>query len=166
LRLVREDRCAGIQNALAKCKSEIIVVDDIQYLLVNQFMARAADKGYQKFTDMAKDYFDVIKTLDAMPDNKRVYFLSHSETVDGFEKIKTIGKLLDEKVTIEGLFTIVLKTIVRDGQYLFATHNSGSDTVKSPMGMFAPDFIENDLNTVDTIICDYYGIEKHMGVKQ
>jgi hypothetical protein len=158
LKCVQKTSGADIIKTLLNGKAGIIVVDDLQYVLVNQFMARASEKTYQKFTDMAKDYFDIIKTLDKMPDNKRVYFLSHNEMENGFEKVKTIGKILDEKITVEGLFTIVLKTVVRDGQYLFATHNNGSDTVKSPMGMFEADFIENDLAAVDRSIRGYYGL--------
>ena len=78
--------------------------------------------------------------------------------MNGNEKFKTIGKMLDEKVTLEGLFTIVLKTVVQDGKYQFATKNSGQDTVKSPIGLFDDGLIENDLAAVDAAIRDYYGI--------
>jgi hypothetical protein len=108
---------------------------------------------------MAKGYYDVIDTVRKMPAQKRVYFLSHSERDNfGNVKAKTIGKLLDEKVTVEGLFTIVLRTIVTEDKYLFQTRNSGQDTVKSPMDMFADYFIPNDLAEVDKAICDYYGL--------
>jgi hypothetical protein len=110
---------------------------------------------------MALGYYNVINTLEAMPDHKRVYFLSHIDRdPQGNEKVKTIGKLLDEKITVEGLFTIVLKTSVRDGKYFFTTHNSGSDTVKTPLGMFTEELIPNDLDAVDTVICSYFGIKK------
>ena len=115
--------------------------------------------GYQKFTDMALNYFTLIKSAAALPDDKIVYFLGHSETdVNGNEKFKTIGKMLDEKVTLEGLFTIVLKTVVQDGKYQFSTKNSGQDTVKSPMGLFDDALIDNDLAAVDAAIREYYGI--------
>ena len=77
---------------------------------------------------------------------------------NGNEKFKTIGKLLDEKVTLEGLFTIVLKTVVTDGKYSFATQTNGADTVKSPVGMFQDRLIDNDLKAVDTAIREYWGI--------
>jgi predicted ATPase len=156
---VHEDNCETIAGILKDCSADVIVIDDMQYLLARQFMGRAKELGYQKFTDMALGYYNVINVLEEMPDNKRVYFLSHIERdSSGFEKVKTIGKLLDEKITIEGLFTIVLKTVVRDGQYYFSTHNSGSDTVKSPIGMFDNDLIPNDLSLVDAKVCEYYGI--------
>ena len=97
--------------------------------------------------------------LSKLPDDKIVYFLHHTETdANGREKAKTIGRMLDEKITVEGMFTIVLKTVVQDGKYLFQTHNSGQDTVKSPMGMFEGDYIENDLAAVDKAIREYYDI--------
>ena len=77
---------------------------------------------------------------------------------NGNEKFKTIGKLLDEKVTLEGLFTIVLKTVVTDGKYQFSTQTNGADTVKSPMGMFKETLIENDLKMVDASIREYWGL--------
>ena len=137
------------------------VVDDAQYLLANEFMRRSGEMGYQKFTDMAKNYWSLIAKTVAkdMPQDKIVYFLSHIERdQNGNEKVKTIGKLLDEKITVEGLFTIVLKTHVEDGKYTFFTQNSGADTVKSPIGMFADMQIDNDLKMVDNVIRDYYGI--------
>jgi hypothetical protein len=154
-----EDNCDRICKILTDCKSEIIVIDDMQYILARQYMARAKELGYQKFTDMALGYYNIITSLEKMPDNKRVYFLSHiEETSTGKEKIKTIGKLLDEKITVEGLFVMVLKTVVRDGEYFFSTHNSGYDTVKTPLGMFEEDLIPNDLKSLDDRVREYYSI--------
>jgi len=159
--VMREENCDKIANILTTCKADVIIVDDVQYLLSKQYMARAKEVGYQKYTDMALGYYNVIAALEFMPDYKRVYFLSHLDRdTAGNEKVKTIGKLLDEKITIEGLFTIVLKTVVQDGKYFFSTQNSGTDTVKSPIGMFENMFIENDLAVVDRAICEYYGIKK------
>jgi hypothetical protein len=159
MKTVNIDDCNKIVSLLNKAEADVIVVDDFQYLLVNQFMNRAMEKGYEKFTEMAKGYYDVINAVRKMPAHKRVYFLSHSERDNmGYVKAKTIGKLLDEKVTVEGLFTIVLKTVVTEDKYYFQTHNSGQDTVKSPMDMFTEDFIPNDLVEVDKTICEYYGL--------
>ncbi|MDR0449931.1 MAG: AAA family ATPase [Treponema sp.] len=164
---IKEDNCDEIAKILKDCGADVIIVDDMQYLLARQFMSRAGELGYQKFTDMALGYYNVISALEDMPDEKRVYFLSHIERDNaGYEKVKTIGKLLDEKITVEGLFTIVLKTVVRDGQYYFTTHNSGSDTVKSPLGMFEEDLVPNDLNLIDTRICEYYNIDKKIKTKK
>jgi hypothetical protein len=102
-----------------------------------------------------------VSTATALPDYKRVYLLSHTDTSEqGQVKAKTIGKLLDEKITIEGLLTIVLRTHVINGQYVFSTKNNGSDTVKTPMGMFDDDHIENDLLAVDKAIKEYYELKQ------
>ena len=160
LKTANIDNCEQIIAKLKNAKADVIVIDDFQGLLVTQFMGRAKENGYQKFTDMAKGYYDVIRAVQSLPPEKRVYFLSHIERdALGNEKIKTIGKLLDEKITVEGLFTIVLKTAVIDNKYYFHTQNSGSDTVKSPMGMFEAYLIPNDLEIVDRAICDYYNIK-------
>ena len=159
MKTVNIDDCSKIVKLLQKAEADVVVIDDFQYLLVSQFMNRAMEKGYDKFTEMAKGYYDVIDAVRTIAAEKRVYFLSHSERDNfGNVKAKTIGKLLDEKVTVEGLFTIVLKTVVVEGNYYFQTHNSGQDTVKSPMDMFAEDLIPNDLVEVDKAICEYYGI--------
>ena len=137
----------------------IIVIDDFTYLMVNEFMRNAKVQGYQKFTDLAKNVDDLVLACAALPDDKTIYLLGHSELdVNGNEKFKTIGKLLDEKVTLEGRFTNVLKTVVKDGKYYFSTHNSGMDTVKTPMGMFDEDLIDNDLYEVDKRIRAYWNM--------
>lgn len=156
---VNTDNYDDITKFLRRAKVPSIVIDDATYLMVDEFMRTSKITGYQKFTDMAKNFFDLIETARQLPDEKIVYFLGHTDRdADGNEKFKTIGKMLDEKVTLEGKFTIVLKTAVQDGKYLFQTHNSGADTVKSPLGMFQADYIDNDLAEVDKVIREYYGI--------
>ena len=147
--------------ALNKTSRNIIIIDDAQYLLASEFMARAHEKGYEKFTEMARHYYDVLTTATNLPRHKRVYLLSHTDiSEEGNVKAKTIGKLLDEKITIEGLVTIVLRTHVINGNYVFSTKNNGSDTVKTPLGMFGNEFIDNDLKMVDSEITNYYGIKE------
>jgi len=161
LKTANIDDCNKIIDTLKKAAADVIVIDDFQGLLVTQYMGRAKENGYQKFTDMALGYYNVIRAVQALPAHKRVYFMSHIEREqNGNEKVKTIGKLLDEKITVEGLFTIVLKTAVIDNKYYFHTQNSGSDTVKSPMGMFEKDLIPNDLAEIDRVICGYYNINQ------
>ena len=152
---------AKITDALTKkITAPSIVIDDATYLMTDEFIRMAGVKGYDKFTDMAKNFYDLVKTAAALPDNKIVYFLGHVETdVNGNEKFKTIGKMLDEKICLEGMFTIVLKTVVQDGKYMFQTQTNGHDTAKSPMGMFTETLIENDLKIVDNTIRDYYDME-------
>jgi hypothetical protein len=115
--------------------------------------------AFAKYNEIARHAWDVLMAANSLPDHKRVYVLSHTNTDEfGKVKIKTIGKLLDEKIVLEGLVSIVLRTMKINDQYLFATQNSGSDTVKSPIGLFESEQIENDLLAVDKAITEYYGI--------
>lgn len=169
LGMIVTDRYPEIVKALKGMKTPSAVVDDAQYLLANEFMRRSGEVGFQKFTDIAKNYWSLIaETVSKeLPPDKIVYFLSHIERdQNGNEKVKTIGKLLDEKITVEGLFSIVLKTHVEDGKYTFFTQNSGFDTVKSPIGMFDQLQIDNDLKFVDNTIRAYYGIETKKNGKE
>ena len=153
------DDYMAIDAAIKKAPAKSIVIDDATYLMTGEYMRTAKVTGYQKFTDMALNYYTLVKAASALPDDKIVYFMGHSDTdANGNEKFKTIGKMLDEKVTLEGMFTIVLKTVVTDGKYQFSTRNSGQDTVKTPMMMFSEPLIDNDLAMVDRTIRDYYGI--------
>jgi hypothetical protein len=149
----------GITKAKEMGKS-IVIIDDWQYQMAGQFMDRSAEKGYDKFTDLAKGMWDVAQAALSGDDSLRVYFLTHSQQDEygSNVKMKTLGKLLDEKVTIEGLFTIVLRSHVQDGRYFFTTQNDGTDTVKSPIGLFESFEIDNDLKEIDGLICNYYGI--------
>lgn len=153
------DDYMAIDAAIKKAPAKSIVIDDATYLMTGEYMRTAKVTGYQKFTDMALNYYTLVKAAAALPSDKIVYFMGHSDTdANGNEKFKTIGKMLDEKVTLEGMFTIVLKTIVTDGKYQFSTRNSGQDTVKTPLGMFNDVLIDNDLAMVDKTIREYYGI--------
>lgn len=157
--IITTDTPAHIEGAMRTIDRPVVVVDDFQYVLANEFMRRSDEKGFEKFTDIGRHAWDILRAAADLADTRRVYILAHTASDEfGRTKMKTIGKLLDEKITPEGLVTIVLRTVVRDGQYLFATQNSGSDTTKSPMGMFADLLIDNDLAAVDSAICDYYGI--------
>ena len=151
------DNYMAIDEAIKNAPAKSIVIDDATYLMTGEYMRKAKVTGYQKFTELALNYYTLVKTAAALPDDKIVYFMGHSDIdSNGNEKFKTIGKLLDEKITLEGMFTIVLKTVVIDGKYQFSTRNSGQDTVKTPMGMFNEPLIDNDLAAVDKAIRDYY----------
>ena len=155
----KTDDYMAIDAAIRKAPAKSIVIDDATYLMTGEYMRNAKVTGYQKFVDMALNYYTLVKTAAALPDDKIVYFMGHSDTdANGNEKFKTIGKMLDEKITLEGMFTIVLKTAVSDGKYQFSTRNNGQDTVKTPVGMFDDPLIDNDLAMVDKTIREYYGI--------
>ena len=152
------DAYSKIIDTMKSTDKKVIVIDDTQYLMCNEFMRRATEKGYDKFTEIAQNFWSlVVQEINGLADDVIVYLLCHTATDDnGVEKMKTIGKLVDEKITPEGLFTIVLKTAVSDGQYYFITQNNGKDTVKSPEEMFSTYAINNDLKYVDEKIRNYY----------
>lgn len=152
------DKYNEIIKAMKSTKKKVIVIDDTQYLMCNEFMRRATERGYDKFTEIAQNFWSlVVQEVNNLPSDVIVYLLCHTATDEnGVEKMKTIGKLVDEKITPEGLFTIVLKTAVSDGNYAFVTQNNGKDTVKSPEGMFSTYAINNDLKYVDEKIRNYY----------
>lgn len=158
------DQSATIVGAMQRTKKPIIVIDDFQYILANEFMRRVLDQetgnaAFAKYNEIARHAWDILMAAGSLPADTRVYILAHTQTDDaGHVKAKTIGKLLDEKITLEGLLTIVLRTAVINGQYVFSTQNNGLDTVKSPIGMFETDHIDNDLAAVDSAITDFYSL--------
>lgn len=152
-----------IQGA-SKAGRKVICIDDFQYTMANEFMRRTLDKetgnaAFAKYNEIAKNAWDIIMAIQALPSDVRVYILSHTQTDDmGNTKIKTIGKLLDEKITLEGLFTIVMRAMRVDSKHVFSTKNNGNDTVKTPMGMFDAPIVDNDLKSIDEAITAYYEI--------
>lgn len=168
LKCVNTDNYMQIDDTITKAKAKSLVIDDAQYLMANEFMRNAKVNGYQKFTDIALNFWTLVQTVvNDLPDQKIVYFMAHTERdASGNEKMKTIGKMLDEKITIEGLFTIVMKTVVQDGRYMFSTQTNGQDTVKTPMGMFDQPLINNDLRMVDMTIREYYGLPKNINQEE
>ena len=136
---------------------KLLVVDDFQYILAVPYMNRIKETGWDKYNDFGANYFEIIDCCKDLPDDVVVVYMTHLETLDnGLTTVKLIGKLLREKITIEGLFTVVLRTGVNEAKYYFYTQNSGKDTVKSPLGMFTAYAIDNDLNYVVDKIRNYY----------
>ena len=148
-----------IFNNMAKHRFKTYVIDDSQYLLAFEMFNRSAEIGYTKFTEMAKHFYDLIQfVIQQMPPDTIVYFLHHCE-VDDFGKVraKTIGKMLNNQLTVEGLFSIVLFCQTDGKMHEFITQSDGFTTAKSPMGMFELK-IDNDLKLVDKTIREYYNI--------
>lgn len=149
------DHVSTIIELMQKTKRKVIVIDDYQYILANELMRRFRETGYGKFSEIGFNGWNLINVAATLPDDVHVYITAHTMTGDdGLTKIKTPGKLL-ETYSIEGMFSIVLRTAIRDGEYFFSTRNSGNDTVKSPMGMFKDELIPNDLAIVDQAIKDF-----------
>lgn len=146
----------------ATAGKKLIVVDDFQYILAVPYMNRIKETGWDKYNDFGANYFEIIEVCKDLPDDVVVAYMTHLETLDnGLTTVKLIGKLLREKITIEGLFTVVLRTGVTEGKYYFFTQNSGKDTVKSPLGMFPAYAIDNDLAYVADKIRNYYEIGEY-----
>lgn len=141
---------------------KLIVVDDFQYILAVPYMNRIKETGWDKYNDFGANYFEIIEVCKEIPDDVVVAYMTHLETLEnGLTTVKLIGKLLREKITIEGLFTVVLRTGVNEGKYYFYTQNSGKDTVKSPLGMFPAYAIDNDLNYVADKIRNFYEVGEY-----
>jgi hypothetical protein len=139
-----------------------MVIDDAGYLLTSKFMSSHRQmKGNSQFdlyNEIADNFYSLIKYItDKLPEDVIVYVVMHEDMNDmGYSKPKTIGKLLDDKVCVEGMFTIVLHAMKLDGKYVFATNTDGLDVTKSPIGMFDTTYIDNDLSLVDNTIREYY----------
>lgn len=147
-----------IKAGIAKSEKKSFVIDDSQYLLAFESFAKAKDTGYTKFTDMALHFYNLVQfVIRQAPPDVIVYFLHHTEmdANTGKTKAKTLGKMLDSQLTMEGMFSIVLYCTNEGGQHKFITQSDGSTTAKSPMQMFDL-VIDNDLKMVDQTIRDYY----------
>ena len=153
---------ADIANALANPNKRAYVIDDAGYLLSFEMFKRANETGYSKFTDMAKNFFDMLDFINTkLPNDIIVYITMHTEDDSEMHKTKakTIGKMIDQNLNLEGLFTIVLRAMQTEEGYKFITRDDRVSTAKSPMGMFESDKIDNDLKEVDRVIREYYDMK-------
>lgn len=150
---------AQIGNSLSANKLKAYVVDDANYLMAFQNFAMAKQKGYDKFTDMAVSFERLLEQANRTDDGTITYFFMHPEVDEaGRMKPKSIGKMLDNQLTIEGMFPIVILAENSEAGYRFVVRGDASTPVKAPMGMFEEPTMDNDLKAVDTIIRDYYGM--------
>jgi hypothetical protein len=147
-----------IMNGIANSPKKAFAIDDSQYLMAFESFARAKDTGFGKFTDFALHFYNLVQfVIKQTPPDVIVYFLHHTETSDtGKVKAKTMGKMLDNQLTLEGLFSVVLMAYTDGKTHKFITQSDGLTTCKSPMEMF-PAEIDNDLKYVDDTIREYYG---------
>lgn len=145
-------------NLVNKKRPEIkyLIIDDMGYTLTNDYMRNALVKGYEKFSSLGKDCWEILKIVNEVRNDLLCFIIMHSDIdQSGQSKPKTIGKLLDEKVCIEGMFTIVLHSVCLDGQYFFITNHDGHHMAKSPLDMFPKLTIQNDLKLISEHINDY-----------
>ena len=163
--VVDEDDYLKIRSYLSKAVERgynSVVIDDAGYLMTNKFMAgHRNNKGsalYDLYNEIADNFYSLITYIqNDLPKELIVYILMHEDMNElGYIKPKTIGRLLDEKVCIEGLFTIVLHSVKNEGKYVFATNTDGLDVTKTPLGMFDTEYIDNDLQQVDRVVREFY----------
>ena len=156
-----------IKKFIQETPKKIIVIDDSNYLLTMEMMKKAKETGYGKFTDIALNYWKLIDFIKNLDGDKRVYLMSHEE-IDEFGNIgvKTVGKMLSNQCCVEGLYTIVLRATNENGKFQFRTKTAGNDIVKTPIGLFEEELIDNDLKLVDDTICEYYEINKEEEKKE
>lgn len=154
-----------VKKCLSSSNAHSIVVDDAGYLITNYFMRNHSTKGsgnaiFSMYNTLADNFWNLVEYIKRLPKDKIVYIIMHEDTDDfGNVKPKTIGKLIDEKICLEGMFTIVLRCILENGKHLFVTQADAGAVSKSPMGMFEDLQIDNDLLLVDNAIREYYGLE-------
>ena len=162
---LKSDDVATIKKWLLKMPTKSAVIDDAGYIMTNQFMTghsapKSGSSSFDLFNDIADSFWGLIEFVkNNLPEDVIVYIVLHESTNDyGDTKLRTIGKLLDEKVCIEGMTTIVIRCMSENGRHFFKVRTDGSDITKSPEDMFEETEIENDLKAVDTAIRDYYGL--------
>ena len=155
------DDYASILKAIAGTKKKTIVIDDANYLITNEFMNKSSVKGFDKYNEMGNNFFNLINGIKNIEGGKTVYLIMHEDADEnGYVKPKTIGKLLDDKVNIQGMFTVCIRSMFENGNYIFRLKTNGQDCVKTPFGMFETDSMENDLKQFDKVVREYYDLDK------
>lgn len=161
------DDYQAILKALAKTPKKTIVIDDAGYLITNHFMNNHSSTGggngvFTLYNEIGDRFWRLVEyVINTLPEEKIVYFMMHEDKNDvGDIKPKTIGKLLDEKVCLEGMFTIVLRCMTDNDKHIFRTKTNGADVTKAPMEMFEDEDLDNDLKLIDNSIRKYYGLTK------
>lgn len=170
---LRSDDPMLIMEQLAKMPTKVAVIDDTTFIMTNMFMRGHRNmKGNQQFelynniADGIWHMYEFVK--NNLPQDVIVYFIHHEDSDDfGQTRIKTIGKLLDSKVCIEGIVTICIRCMSKDGKHYFKVSTDGNDLSKSPEDMFQEEEFDNDLKLVDSTIREYYGLyEEEEGEKK
>jgi energy-coupling factor transporter ATP-binding protein EcfA2 len=160
---ITTDNYDKVKNVLLKSEAKSLVIDDAGYLITNHFMREHASTGkgngvFSLYNDIGDSFWGLIQfVIKELPNDKIVYLMMHEDKNDfGDIKPKTIGKMLDEKVCVEGMFSVALRCVFVNGEHKFLTQSDGYDITKSPMGMFDGTEIDNDLKLVDTKIREYW----------
>ena len=168
LQSVQTDDYKKVYATITKAKTDCIVIDDSGYLMTNQFMRGHSNTGagnaiFTFYNDLGDQFWHLVRyVVENLPPQRVVYFMMHEDKNDfGDVKPKTIGKMLDEKVCVEGMFTIVLRSMLVNGKHVFRTQTDGMDVCKTPIGLFDNEEIDNDLKIVDNAIREYYYLNEN-----
>lgn len=156
LKFVECDDYTKIASAIQGTKKRIICLDDTGYLMQFENFDKAMIKGYDKHTEMAKHYADLLKTIRKLDGEKIVYMTIHEDIIDGISKPKTTGKMINDNLCIEGLLNIVFRSVIKEGEHVFQTRSAGDSVAKTPYEMYEEEFIPNDLAEIDKTIREYY----------
>lgn len=161
LPMVKTSNMKWIAEEIKRNARNCFVVDDAGLAMTFYLFGKVNDKGYEKFTQVAKDFYDMVQAVDQCSDDTIVYFMMHTDRSDDGSKVKakTAGKMIDSQLTLESLFSIVLYCVTDGKSHKFITRSDGVTTAKSPIEMF-PLEMDNDLKAVDTAIREYYGLAK------
>ena len=150
-----------ILKSIQQTDKKTIIIDDANYLITNEFMNKSSIKGYDKYNDMANNFWNFINGIKSVQGGKCVYLIMHEDTDEnGNIKPKTIGKLLDDKCNIQGMFTICIRSMYENGNYIFRLKTNGQDCVKTPFDMFNVETMENDLKAFNDVVREYYYLDK------
>lgn len=153
-------KIVGAINKISQSRPDIkyLIIDDFGYLMSNEFFSRASEKGFAKFSEIGQHAWIVLNALKNAREDLYGFLLAHNElTPDGKYKIRTIGKMLDEKCNIEGKFPHIFHALIVEGEYKFLTRNDGTHMGRSPLDMFKNDYIDNDLSKIIKVYEEYYG---------
>ena len=150
-----------VKKFIKETPKNIVVVDDFGYIMTNEFVSKATETGYTKFSVIAQKFYNFVEYIKTLDGDKRVYLMMHEEkSENGDITPKTCGKMLDNQICVEGLFSILLRCVFDGKEHKFKTATDGLDVCKTPIGMFEEELIDNDLKLVDDTICEYYEINK------
>lgn len=159
LKFVECDDYTKIASAIQNTKKRIICLDDTGYLMQFENFEKAMIKGYDKHTEMAKHYADLLKVIRKLDGEKIVYMTIHEDIIEGIAKPKTTGKMINDNLCIEGLLNIVFRSVIKEGEHVFQTRSAGDSVAKTPYEMYEEEFIPNDLAEIDKNIREFYGFK-------
>lgn len=156
-----------VKDFIKKTPKDIVVIDDFGYIMTDKFVKKATETGYTKFSVIAQEFYNFVEFIKQLDGDKRVYLMMHEEKSEsGDIAPKTCGKMLDNQICVEGLFSILLRCVFDGKEHKFKTATDGLDVCKTPIDMFESEYIDNDLKLVDDTICEYYGINKENKVEE